>query len=229
MSDSGQDAPHKDESNPTVGSTDVLIPYLAAELNRYVSYHNHKENMAYLAVALYLGTTAAITTTESWPPESWTRFASVVVILFLYVVLRQYMRYTLERRRWAAMGVTDDPTRKWEAWDNCMMRRSDSLREKMPRKRCPAAILASVHVINISLSVISNGLWGLPEWRKPRKLQLFACRIAGYTPEGTMANSHRLQPVERIISQPIQSRRDEGTNIAQDPRGLPIRHRPFGT
>ena len=76
-------------------------------LDRYVSYHDHKESMAFTGLTIFAGTTGASLVSSAWPP-SWGEFKQLIAVAALtglWLGVLAYLRFQLRRRRWAALRV----------------------------------------------------------------------------------------------------------------------------
>ena len=65
-------------------------------------YHNHKEFMAYTAVALYVGVFGTVIIQENWPPR-WLNENLLWVPVIAAFLLLLFIRWQLLYRRWAAV------------------------------------------------------------------------------------------------------------------------------
>ena len=75
--------------------------------DRYRSYHDHKESMAYAGAALYIAAFVSAFVAKDWPPK-WgaaTTPLTVGAITIAWLAMLNYLRFQLRRRRWAALRV----------------------------------------------------------------------------------------------------------------------------
>lgn len=81
--------------------------FVQAMLNRYASYHQNKESMAYAGITLFGGIAGASVLSKEWPPDwgSHTLLLAVLSCTFLWVIILTFIRFQLTRRRWAALRV----------------------------------------------------------------------------------------------------------------------------
>ena len=81
--------------------------FVQAMLNRYASYHQNKESMAYAGITLFGGITGASVLSDKWPPD-WCSNSLLLPFLagtFLWIIILIFIRFQLTRRRWAALRV----------------------------------------------------------------------------------------------------------------------------
>lgn len=90
---------------------DIAIRAISDYIRDRNNYHNHKENMAYLGVALFLATFGSALVVETWPPY-WLYCsgysATVISSLgfgFLFIIALLYVKWQLLNRRATAMIV----------------------------------------------------------------------------------------------------------------------------
>lgn len=87
---------------------DRAIAFVKGLLDRYVSYHSHKESMAFTGLTLFTGAGGAALVSDNWPPAAWGARADVwawLAITALWFGVLAYLRFQLRRRRWAALRV----------------------------------------------------------------------------------------------------------------------------
>jgi len=95
------------ESERTPEPQEQLRVFVSDALERYSSFRDNKEAMAYAGLALFTGAAATALASKDWPPmfaekRPWL-VISAFTLLWLFVIL--YLRYQLRRRRWAALRV----------------------------------------------------------------------------------------------------------------------------
>ena len=75
----------------------AYIHWLTSEIHSITIYHNHKENMAWLATVLYIGgaPTSALYTSPSAPLQRWVL---VVLVLILTVMIGLFVRTQFRNR-----------------------------------------------------------------------------------------------------------------------------------
>ena len=103
---------HPEESNvgsPNKASERVerTREFVHALLDRYASYHEHKEAMAYAGITLFGGIAGVAAVSDVWPPH-WGRYSvvlAIVVSTLLWIAILTFLRFQLTRRRWAALRV----------------------------------------------------------------------------------------------------------------------------
>ena len=85
----------------------ILLEVLAEWCDRFRSYHDHKESMAYAGITLFAGAGLASLFSSRWPPD-WgehTKALAIAAVLALWIVFLVFLRFQLRRRRWAALRV----------------------------------------------------------------------------------------------------------------------------
>lgn len=96
--------------NQTTEGNDLkrIIDFVSDEIGRYADYQKHKESVAYTGLALFTGATGLVLTSKDWPPSVWNSNVCVLSIItltaFWFAVLF-FLRFQLQRRRWAALRV----------------------------------------------------------------------------------------------------------------------------
>lgn len=88
-------------------SIERAISFVRDLHNRYLSYHNHKESMAFTGLTLFTGAAGAALVSNEWPP-SWgdnSKLFAVAAITALWLGVLAYLQFQLRRRRWAALRV----------------------------------------------------------------------------------------------------------------------------
>jgi len=93
------------EDMPT--GQEVLREFVLNALQRYSSYRDNKETMAYAGLALFTGATGTALIAKDWPPAVAQNnpWMIIVAFTFLWFVVIVYLRFQLRRRRWAAFRV----------------------------------------------------------------------------------------------------------------------------
>jgi hypothetical protein len=78
--------------------------YLDALWSDYSSYHNHKENMAHLALAAQVGLACVVVSWEKWPscPNDSRWWICLIGVFVLWLALFLYARWEMRLRRYAA-------------------------------------------------------------------------------------------------------------------------------
>ena len=99
-------------------NADRAMAFVKGLLDRYASYHNHKESMAYTGLTLFTGAGGAALVSDNWPPVAWGAHAdtwALLAITALWFGVLAYLRFQLRRRRWAALRVAgcDRLLAKW--------------------------------------------------------------------------------------------------------------------
>ena len=86
---------------------DALKAYVTAVAERFSSYHDHKETMAYSGITLYAAAAAAALTSAAWPPPwgSDRHVLAVIAFSILWLSILVYLHFQLRRRRWAALRI----------------------------------------------------------------------------------------------------------------------------
>ncbi len=84
-----------------------LREFVQHQLERYSSYHDQKETMAYGGLTLFVGGAIAALLSDRWPPAwgepaKWITLAGVTAT---WVAVRSFLVFQLHRRRWAALRV----------------------------------------------------------------------------------------------------------------------------
>lgn len=84
-----------------------LREFVSNSLDRYSTYRDNKESMAYAGLALFIGAAASALVSKDWPPPWGQHREGLIVSAFtvLWVLVLSYLRYQLRRRRWAALRV----------------------------------------------------------------------------------------------------------------------------
>jgi hypothetical protein len=98
----------------------VSIPaleYVAHLDEHYRSYHDHKETLAYNAMALYVGAFGIALVTKDWPPAWAIRdpLFGFWAVTAAWLVFLLYIKWQLRKRRWAALRAagTDRMLARW--------------------------------------------------------------------------------------------------------------------
>ncbi len=83
---------------------------LERRLDRWSTYHDHKETMAHAAILVSLGLVAGVVATPAW--DSWApsvdlsqRLIATVGVVLAWFLLHLYIRWQLRNRRIAAMSA----------------------------------------------------------------------------------------------------------------------------
>ena len=83
---------------------------LERRLDRWSTYHDHKETMAHAAILVSLGLVAGVLGTPAW--DSWApkvdlspRLVATVGVVFVWFLLHLYIRWQLRNRRIAALST----------------------------------------------------------------------------------------------------------------------------
>ena len=119
-------------------------------LDRYASYHQHKEGAAYAGVTLFAGAAGAAVVGNAWPPD-WGRYTTpfaVIASTLLWAAVLTFLRFQLTRRRWAALRVAGCD-RLLAAW----LQRVPSDHELAPAPAEPRQPICG-------WSFLANCLWG---------------------------------------------------------------------
>ena len=95
----------KDSASPD--EIERAIGFVAGQLDRYGSYHRHKESMAFTGLTLFAGTAGASLVSSAWPPwwGEHTRLLAIAAFTALWIGVLAYLRFQLRHRRWAALRV----------------------------------------------------------------------------------------------------------------------------
>jgi hypothetical protein len=74
---------------------------------RFSSFRDNKETMAFAGLAVYLGAVATALGSKDWPPGFAANRPWLITVAFsvLWLFVAFYLRYQLRRRRWAAFRV----------------------------------------------------------------------------------------------------------------------------
>lgn len=81
--------------------------FVESLMNRYASYHQSKESMAYAGVTLFGGLAGTASLSSNWPPD-WGKhslFLAVAASILLWAIFLAFIRFQLTRRRWASLRV----------------------------------------------------------------------------------------------------------------------------
>src|SRR5262245_3025056 len=94
----------------TTGSTssDRAVDFVRCLHDRYVSYHAHKESMAYAGLTLFGAAVGGALVSGTWPPQTWGTYRTAIAfaaVTMLWLGILAYLRFQLQRRRWAALRV----------------------------------------------------------------------------------------------------------------------------
>jgi hypothetical protein len=138
--------------------------FVRSLMERYVQYHEHKENMAYGGFTVFAGAVVAALVTDAWPPN-WGLYTPTLApgaALALFVVTFVYLRFQLHRRRWAALRIAgcEHVLAEW------IQRRptSDDLNQQLP----------GVAAENRSAKRVVGCLWCLLGWVWPPVAEVLA-------------------------------------------------------
>jgi hypothetical protein len=84
-----------------------LREFIAAALERFSCYRDHKESMAWGGLLVYAGAAATALVSKDWPPSWGQDKAALGIAAFsvLWLLVLFYLEYQLRRRRWAALRV----------------------------------------------------------------------------------------------------------------------------
>ena len=84
-----------------------LRAYVQNVHERFSSYRDNKETMAFAGLAVYLGAVATALASKDWPPAFAVSRPWLVTGAFsmLWLFVAFYLRYQLPLRRWAAFRV----------------------------------------------------------------------------------------------------------------------------
>ena len=138
-------------TNPA--KTDNAREFVQAMLNRYASYHQSKESMAYAGITLFGGIAGASALSDKWPPD-WGIHSSMIAIFactFLWAIILTFIRFQLTRRRWAALRLAGCD-RLLSAW-----------LQKPPAEEDLALLPVSPRPVPCICIKILNCLWGHKE------------------------------------------------------------------
>jgi len=94
-------------SQKTPGEQEQLRTFVYDALDRYSSYRDNKESMAYVGLTLFTGAVATALASKDWPPAFAANRPWLIILAFtlLWFFVILYLRYQLRRRRWAALRV----------------------------------------------------------------------------------------------------------------------------
>ena len=81
--------------------------YVEAAQERFSTFRDNKENMAFAGLAIFLGATATAIVSNDWPPRFAENKPWLIIISYtiLWFFIAFYLRYQLRHRRWAAFRV----------------------------------------------------------------------------------------------------------------------------
>ena len=103
------------------GHASRMTEYLVYRTNQLQSYHNHKETMAHAGFLVLLALLAGLLSQDTWPP-AWvpkiilsSKQLALTAVLLLACLIHVYIRWQLQRRRFAALFVKCalSTLRKW--------------------------------------------------------------------------------------------------------------------
>jgi hypothetical protein len=98
-------------TNPKPASVDSVtraIDFVNSLQERYRSYHDHKESMAYAGLTAFTTASVVALVSSEWPPASWggySRQLGVIALMVFWLGVFVYLRFQLRRRRWAALRM----------------------------------------------------------------------------------------------------------------------------
>jgi hypothetical protein len=96
-----------DSPNKAAERVERTREFVQALLDRYASYHDLKETMAYAGITLFGGIVGTATVSDAWPPN-WGQHSACLAIVastLLWTTILTFLRFQLTRRRWAALRV----------------------------------------------------------------------------------------------------------------------------
>src|SRR4051794_38795788 len=81
--------------------------YVKASHDRFATFRDNKETMAFAGLAIFLAAVATALTSREWPPTFAQNRPWLIAAAFsaLWIFVASYLRYQLRRRRWAALRV----------------------------------------------------------------------------------------------------------------------------
>lgn len=81
--------------------------YVQAAHERFATFRDNKETMAFAGLAVFFGAVATALASRDWPPAFTHGRPWLIVGAFsvLWAFVAVYLRYQLRRRRWAALRV----------------------------------------------------------------------------------------------------------------------------
>src|SRR3954468_14029244 len=84
-----------------------LRDYVKTAHDRFATFRDNKETMAFAGLAIFLAAVATALTSRDWPPTFAQGRPWLIAAAFsgLWVFVAAYLRYQLRRRRWAAFRV----------------------------------------------------------------------------------------------------------------------------
>jgi hypothetical protein len=85
-----------------------LREYVEAAQQRFATFRDNKETMAFAGLGVFLGAAATTLVSRDWPPVFAKEHSGLIVVGFsaLWLFVAVYLRYQLRRRRWAALRVS---------------------------------------------------------------------------------------------------------------------------
>ncbi len=90
-------------------SREQMCRFVETFHREYVEYHNHKETVAYTALALYVAAFGAALVSKEWPPpwgDGWIRLLlSIAALSLAWIFALWFIGWQLTRRRMAAVRV----------------------------------------------------------------------------------------------------------------------------
>jgi hypothetical protein len=94
-------------STLTAADQAQLREYTQGALERFSTYRDNRETMAFAGLAVFLGSVATALVSKDWPPTFAIGHPGLIVVAFsgLWLFVAVYLRYQLRRRRWAALRV----------------------------------------------------------------------------------------------------------------------------
>jgi len=145
------------------GARARAIAFAALLVDRYRSYHDHKETMAYGGTTLFIAGVVATITADKWPPQ-WLASSKCLLTAFItgvWLIVLVFVKWQLRRRRWAAMRLAG-VERLLARWVSAVPLSDDDLQTFTPSKvQAKTRLSRALSWLKHAAMVLLDHIWPL--------------------------------------------------------------------